>query len=103
MAGYTMPSAVRRVAFDFAIALAAFMALALVMLLDGAEASAPVTVLGADAVTRLSGTAGRGIGQMVTLVAAGLLFASIVAFNLWFVRRMRRQPARGVRTPRRPL
>lgn len=102
MAGFSRPATIRRVAFDFAVALAGFMVFALAVLLDGAQASTPVTVLGADAMTTLPGLAHGGLGQSAALVASGLLFASIIAFNLWFVRQMRRQPARGRRLPRTP-
>lgn len=102
MAGFQVPVTVRRVAFDFAAALAGFMVFAVAVLLDGAHASTAVTVLGGEATTALPGLAYGGIGQSAALVASGLLFASIVAFNLWFVRQMRRQPARGRRLPRTP-
>lgn len=103
MAGFAKPATIKRVAFDFAVALAGFSVFALAVLLDGAQASTAVTVLGADAMTTLPGLADRGLGQTVALVASGLLFASIIAFNLWFVRQMRRQPVRGRRSPRGPV
>lgn len=103
MAGLAMPATIRRVGVDFAVALASFTVFALAVLLDGAQASTAVTVLGKDATTALPGMIDGRIGQASALVASGLLFASIVAFNLWFVRQMRRQPARRRITPRGPL